>query len=112
MSIAHGIEDDYIYRGQKKNFTGTFSTPTNITGWTIEQRFRLIRNGIPIFTLTCTTTDATNGIVTSSATAVQTRLLTGNIVYCDYWRTDSGNETPLAWVEITVKETILSSAGL
>lgn len=112
MSIEHGIDDDYIYRGQAKRFVGTFSTPTNITGWTIEQRFRAVRNGVPLVTLTPTVTDATNGIMTSQLTAAQTRLMTSPTIFCEYWRTDTSEETPIGYAELTVKETIKNSLGL
>ena len=113
MSIVHNISDDIIYAGQAKSFTLTFATPTNITGWTVEQRFRNTKNGTPVVTLVPTITDAVNGVMTLQLTAVQSRLLTGNTVFIEYWRTDSGSETPFAYpLEVTVGRTILSSTGL
>lgn len=108
MSIAHGLDDNAIYRGQAKRFTGTFTTATDITGWTIVQRFRLSRGGSALVTLSPTVTDAVNGVMTSQLTAAQTALFTEPKVYCEYWRTDSSNETPLAYLTIMVYPTISS----
>lgn len=103
MSVGPNLSDDVIYRGQRKSFTLTMDPVVNITGWTIVMRFATRRRNKQAFLqLSMTVTDGPNGVATATLTAAQTMAMNEGPIYCDVWRTDTSNETPLAQMTLPV----------
>ena len=96
------MENDFftVTRGQNIVLDFTPSTDqgvTNITGWTLA--FNISRQPgqtVILGPLTPTVTSAANGEYEVELTAAQTATLSVGRYYWDVWRTDSGDEDPIA----------------
>lgn len=88
-----------IYRGQ--DWTAEFSPTTtqgatNITGWTLVFSISTQPGRTITVSATCTITDAASGEFSVNLTAAETAALAVGRYYWDVWRTDSGDEDPIA----------------
>lgn len=95
--------DFYVLKGETVTFRFTASPAVNITGWTLamyvsrDAEARGGTSGTPLVTAAGSIVTVGSGIFDVPLTSDQTKttLGTGRWRY-DVWRTDTGNETPLA----------------
>lgn len=93
-------EDFTVYYGQDLIITHTTRDPVtgavvDITGWTLEARYRGVLSNTLILTIAGVLTDAPNGVSTYTHTDTQIETLTERRYSFSVWRTDDGSENPL-----------------
>ena len=102
----------YVSQGESVLLTFTAVSVTTIVDWTLVfsvKRFHTDTS--PLFTVTPTLTDTTNGVFTVALTAAQT-LTTMQYLQSypfDVWRVDSGSETLLTFGSIDLGENTRNS---
>lgn len=83
--------DDYAHTVTLNTRSGSVLTPINITGRTYTAQLRKVKSQtLPDATLTCTVTDAPNGVIVMSMARSITQALRVDCYYWDLQQTSSG----------------------